>query len=187
MEEDDRLLRGVLEVLLHACKVEADGLFVVVTVLVDLEARVLEDRDVVPPGRCGKVDVLAVGVESLQEGTADTEGTSAGDGLGDGDLWFCETRFDEDRAGERGERSEGGQCLVYREETSQTEGRSHVFLCPICPGSRLLTHSVLFQRRAVLAVGEKGGMFCELREACDGEVLFVVLGLDDALLGLLSL
>jgi hypothetical protein len=53
-----------LDVLLHALKVEPDGLLVKVGVLLDLEARVLGDRGVVTPWRGGEVDGLGVGVES---------------------------------------------------------------------------------------------------------------------------
>ena len=85
--EEERAAGGsTLEVLNHALKVEADGVLVVVAVLLDLEARVLEDGLVVGPGRGGDADLLLARVPAVEELAADAEGTGAGDGLGDGEL-----------------------------------------------------------------------------------------------------
>lgn len=74
------------EILLHALKVESDRLLVVVRVALDLESRILHDRDVVAPGRSREVDGLGVGVEALEERSSDAKSSSARDGLSDGDL-----------------------------------------------------------------------------------------------------
>jgi hypothetical protein len=92
VEQDDAVLGHALDVGNHALKVEADGVLVVVAVLLDLQARVLEDGIVVRPRGVGDVDCFCVWVVALDEGTADAEGTSARDGLGDGDAVLVEGR-----------------------------------------------------------------------------------------------
>lgn len=84
VEEEDAALRGGLDVGDHALEVEADGVLVVVAVLLDLEAGVGEDGLVVGPGRGGDVNLLVAGVEAGEEVGADAQGTSTRDGLGDG-------------------------------------------------------------------------------------------------------
>lgn len=84
VEEEDAALGGGLDVGDHALKVEADGVLVVVAVLLNLEAGVGEDGLVVGPGRGGDVNLLLAGVEAGEEVGANAEGASAGDGLGDG-------------------------------------------------------------------------------------------------------
>lgn len=49
MEENDRSLRRRLDILLHTRKVQADGLLVKVLVVLDLQPRILGDRDMVAP------------------------------------------------------------------------------------------------------------------------------------------
>ena len=83
VQQDDAVLGGGLDVGDQALKVQANGILVVVAVLLDLQARVLEDGVVVGPAGVGQVDLLRVRVEALQESTADSQGTGAGDGLGD--------------------------------------------------------------------------------------------------------
>ena len=79
VEEDNAALGHVLDVLDHTLEVKTDGVLVVVTVLLDLEARVLEDSIVVGPTGVGDVDGLVAGVETLEESTTDSEGTSTRD------------------------------------------------------------------------------------------------------------
>ena len=83
VQQDDAVVGGGLDVGNQALKVQTDGVLVVVTVLLDLEAGVLEDGVVVGPAGVGKVDLLRAGVEALEESTTDSQGTGAGDGLGD--------------------------------------------------------------------------------------------------------
>ena len=83
VQQDDAVVGGGLDVGDQALKVQADGVLVVVAVLLHLQAGVLEDGVVVGPAGVGQVDLLRVGVEALQERTADSQGTGAGDGLGD--------------------------------------------------------------------------------------------------------
>lgn len=85
MQQEDALVRCILHVLQQAVKVEPDGLLVVVSVLFDGEASVLEDGCVVGPAGRGDVDGLGVRVEALQEGRGDAQGSCSGDGLRDGD------------------------------------------------------------------------------------------------------
>lgn len=82
VEQEDAALGGSLDVGEHALEVKTDGLRVIVPVLLDLEAGVLEDGAVVGPRGVGDVDLLGAGVESLEEGSTDPEGTSTRDGLG---------------------------------------------------------------------------------------------------------
>lgn len=104
VEQDDRAFRGSLqkhvsgrnqgttvfatdqEIGLQAFEVESNVLLVEVTVMTDFEARVAEQRDVVPPGRSGDVDSLGMRVMASNEFTADSEGTSSGDALSDRNL-----------------------------------------------------------------------------------------------------
>lgn len=86
MQKDDGSLGGSSNVLLHALKVEADGFLVKVGVLLDLEAGVLRDRDVVSPCGGRKIDGFGSRVVAREEGRADPEGTRARDRLSDGDL-----------------------------------------------------------------------------------------------------
>lgn len=90
VQEDDRARGGGLEVGDHAVKVESDGVFVVVLVLLDLQARVGEDGLVVRPRWGRDVDGLRARVEALQKGAAYSQRSRAGDGLGDGDAVFLE-------------------------------------------------------------------------------------------------
>lgn len=90
VEQDNAALGHGLDVGHHAVKVEANRVLVVVAVLLDLQARVLEDSIVVRPGWIGDVDSLRAGVVTLKEGTANAQSTSARDGLGDGDTVFVE-------------------------------------------------------------------------------------------------
>jgi hypothetical protein len=90
VQQDDAVVGGGLDVGNQTLKVQTDGVLVVVAVLLDLETGVLEDGVVVGPAGGGKVDLLRVGVETLEESTADPQGTGAGDGLGDDEAVFLE-------------------------------------------------------------------------------------------------
>lgn len=79
MQQDDRVIRRRLEILDHAVEVQTNGFLVVVSVLCDLQARVLEDGVVVGPAGVGDVDLLAVRVEAFEEGAADSKCACAGD------------------------------------------------------------------------------------------------------------
>lgn len=85
VQQDDALVRGGLEVRDQALKVQANGVLVVVAVLRDLEAGVLEDGIVVRPAGGGDIDLLRVRVEAREERTTDAQGAGAGDGLGNGE------------------------------------------------------------------------------------------------------
>ena len=84
VEQEDAALGGLVDVGEHALKVQADGVLVVVGVLLDLQARVLENGAVVGPRRVRDVDGLGAGEVAGEEGAADAQGARAGDGLGDG-------------------------------------------------------------------------------------------------------
>ena len=89
VEEDNAALGSRLDVGEHALEVQANGLLIIVAVLLDLEPRILEHGGMVRPRRGGNVDGLGrVGVEAFEKGAADTKGTGAGDGLRDGDAVF---------------------------------------------------------------------------------------------------
>jgi hypothetical protein len=100
VQQDDALLGHGLDVGHHALDVEADGLGVVVAVLLSLEARVREDGDVVGPGWGRDVDGLCAGVEAREEVGADAQRAGAGDALRDRDA----TLLHRSRLGAIGER-----------------------------------------------------------------------------------
>ncbi len=83
MEQNDAVVGGSLKVGNQALEVEANGVLVVVTVLLNFQARVLEDGVVVGPARGGEIDLLRARVETLEESTTNSQSTSTGDGLGD--------------------------------------------------------------------------------------------------------
>lgn len=83
VEEEDAALGSGLDIGNHALKVEANGVLVVVAVLLNLETSLGEDGLVVGPRGSGDVDLLLAVVELLEEGGADAESTSTGEGLGD--------------------------------------------------------------------------------------------------------
>lgn len=85
VEEDRGTGRDGLEVGNQALKVKTDGVLVVVAVVLGLEGGVLEDGLVVGPGRGRDADLVLARAPSLEEGSTEAQGTSAGDGLGDGD------------------------------------------------------------------------------------------------------
>ncbi|KAI6768913.1 hypothetical protein HG531_011102 [Fusarium graminearum] len=85
VEKEDTAVGGRLDISNQALEVKADGLLVVVAVLLNLEAGVVEDGLVVCPRRLGDVDLLFAREELGEESGTDTESTGTRDGLGDGD------------------------------------------------------------------------------------------------------
>ena len=83
VQQNDTVLGSSLDVGNQTLEVQANGVLVVVAVLLDLKAGVLENGVVVGPAGVGKVDLLRVGVEALQESTTNSQGTGSRDGLGD--------------------------------------------------------------------------------------------------------
>jgi hypothetical protein len=79
-------LRRYLDVGNHALKVKSVGVLVKVLVVVDLEAGILEDWDVVAPGRGGDKDLLGGREPTGKEFTSDAKSTSTGDRLGNSNL-----------------------------------------------------------------------------------------------------
>ena len=90
VEQDNAALGHGFDVRNHSIEVEANGVLVVVPVLLDLQARVLEDGIVVGPRGGGDVDGFRARVVTLEEGATNAKCTGAGDGLGDGDAVFAE-------------------------------------------------------------------------------------------------
>lgn len=141
VQEDDAALGHLLDVLNHALKVEANGVLVVVSVLLHLQSRVLEHGIVVSPAGGGDVDGLCARVESLEEGTAYSQSASSGDGLGDGDS----SLLDGGRVGAVGKKSSSlgevwdtGDAGVFLVEVlldnlllGNLDGRKHVWLAPV--------------------------------------------------------
>jgi hypothetical protein len=85
VEKEDTAVGGRLDVSNQTLKVEADGLLVIVAVLLNLKAGVVEDGLVVSPRRLRDVDLLFTREELGEESGTDTESTGTRDGLGDGD------------------------------------------------------------------------------------------------------
>ena len=114
VQQHDAVARRLLQVGHHALKVQPDGVLVVVPVLLDAQARVLEDGRVVGPARRGQVDGLGVRVEAREEGAADAQRARARDGLGGDDAVLPERR----RVGAVGQRDgrlgEGGHARDAR-------------------------------------------------------------------------
>lgn len=129
VEKDDAVLGSSLDVGQQALEVEANGVLVVVAVLSDLQTGVLEDSGVVGPARGGKVDLLRVRVEALQESTTDSQSTGTGDGLGDDETVLLE---------------DGGVGTVGQLSSSLGEGRdtgdTSVFLV-VAGGDNLVLRS----------------------------------------------
>lgn len=108
MSAHNRSLWGGLNVLLHAFKVETDGLLVKVAtpgseqqahytrphlrIRLDLEAGVFGNGNVVTPCWRGQVDRFGTGVVSGQKGSSNSEGTGSGDRLGRGELRVASAR-----------------------------------------------------------------------------------------------
>ena len=86
VQKNDAALRGGLEIFHHTIKVQTDGILVVVSILDDLQTRVLEDSVMICPARCWYVDFLARRVVTRQELAANPKGASARNGLGYCDL-----------------------------------------------------------------------------------------------------
>ena len=86
VEEDHGLLGGSLEILNQTLEVKSTGLGIIVSVVLDLNARVIEDGDVVSPGWVGDINSLGGLVELGQELGSNPEGTSSRDRLAGGDL-----------------------------------------------------------------------------------------------------
>lgn len=118
VEEDNAALGHLLEVLDQAIVVKANGVLVVVPVLLDLQAGVLEDGVVVCPRGVRDIDGLIAGIVAFQESTTDAKGTSTGDGLGDNDAALLDGRRArtvcelESCLGEIGDTSNAGVLLV---------------------------------------------------------------------------
>lgn len=118
VQQDDAVRRSGLEVLDHALEVEANRVLVVVPVLVYFEAGVLEDRIVVGPARGREIDLLGVRIEALEESTAYSQGTGAGNGLGDNKAVFLDggrvgsVGKLSSRLGKRRKTGDGGVLLV---------------------------------------------------------------------------
>ena len=82
MEDDDRLVIGLLEVLKHTVEVESLLTRVIVSVLLNLESSFVGDTNMSGPGRIGNVDLgRLVGVPLSEELETNPQRSSTGDGL----------------------------------------------------------------------------------------------------------
>lgn len=116
VQQEDRILRGILDVCQKTVDIETDGLLVVVSVCLYIKPTVVEDCLVVCPRGVGEVDSLRVGVVSLEEGTSDSQGSGSGNGLRDGNIVkdgaLRTVREDSGGLGESGDTSDSGVLLV---------------------------------------------------------------------------
>ena len=85
VEKEDTAVGSRLDVGDQTLEIESDGLLVIVAILLNLEAGVVENSLVISPRRLRNVDLLLAREELGKEGGADTEGTGARDGLCDSD------------------------------------------------------------------------------------------------------
>ena len=67
MKQNDAPAWRILQVPQHAFEVQSHGFLVIVRVLLHLQARVLEDRAVIAPRRCGQVHLLVVWVVTSEK------------------------------------------------------------------------------------------------------------------------
>jgi hypothetical protein len=139
VEKEDTAIGGSLDISNQTLKVQADGFLVVVAVLLNLEAGVVEDGLVVSPRRLGNVDLLFAREELGEESGTDTESTGTRDGLSDGDA------VQGGAVGAVGQLSGGGRELRNTSDAgvllvqlglddlllSLTNGREHVGLASI--------------------------------------------------------
>jgi len=89
-----------------------------VPVSTDFKTRVLEDRDVISPGRCGEIDDLGTRVVAAKEGATNAQRTGSGDGLGDGDLIFRLEVYEDVKATTYGAILEGCAVWAIRQQSS---------------------------------------------------------------------
>ena len=75
-----------LQISLETLKVQSDCAFVEIPVTTDFKTRITKYGCMVAPGWHGEVDDLGVWVVASEKGSANSEGTCAGDGLCYGDL-----------------------------------------------------------------------------------------------------
>jgi hypothetical protein len=76
MEKEDTVLGRLLNVLYHTLKVETNGGWVVISVFLNGETRVLEDSTVVSPGGRRDIDLLGARIEALEESTSNSQSSS---------------------------------------------------------------------------------------------------------------
>ncbi len=79
VEKNDAALWGGLEIRYHTVEVQTNSVLVIVSVLHDLQARVLEDSIVICPARCRYVNLFAQGIVTRKELATNPKGASAGD------------------------------------------------------------------------------------------------------------
>lgn len=103
VKQDNAVAGGRLDIRQKAFEVKADCVLVVVAVLLNLQAAVLEDSIVVGPAGGREVDLLRVRVEALEESTTNAQGTGTRDGLGDAETVL----LDHGRVGAIGELGRG--------------------------------------------------------------------------------
>lgn len=77
-----------IDILECSLKIESTGLRLKITVAVDLQARVLENRRVVSPAGRWQVDFFVTGPEWVEEGTADSQCTGSTDRLNGSHRWW---------------------------------------------------------------------------------------------------
>mmetsp|Transcript_28414 Transcript_28414/g.60886 ORF Transcript_28414/g.60886 Transcript_28414/m.60886 type:complete len:303 (-) Transcript_28414:431-1339(-) len=83
MKQQDGSIRGILEILQHALKIETVGRAVVITVSVYIQAASAEDFVVVSPGWIWDINIL-VGIEIGQELASDPASSRSTEGLNSG-------------------------------------------------------------------------------------------------------
>ena len=104
MKQENRVLWCTLDVRDEAAEVQTNGILVIVSVFLDLQPRIFVYGVVVGPGGVWDVNDLCMWVEPLKEGTTNTESTSPGYGLGDGNAVLLQW-------GRVGTIGEEGSCL----------------------------------------------------------------------------
>jgi hypothetical protein len=90
VQQNDAVVGSGLDVGDEALKVKTNGVLVVVTVGRNLHSGVLEDGGMIGPAGGGKIDLLSVRVEALQESTSNSQSTGTGNGLRDDETVLLE-------------------------------------------------------------------------------------------------
>lgn len=73
MEQHDTFIIQLFDIVLHTLKIQSDSFLIVISIMFNFKAGIFEDWNVITPCWCGEIDGLAMGIETLEEGTTDAE------------------------------------------------------------------------------------------------------------------
>lgn len=88
VQQDHATFWSGFKILNHTIEVQTNRIFVVVSILLDLESGVLKDSIVIRPARRGYVDLLCAWIEPFEESSTNAQSSGTRYGLGDGNAVF---------------------------------------------------------------------------------------------------